>query len=715
MLAIGVSDGRGNFLNLFAELKRRNVFKVAAAYVIVGWLIMQVGDTLGPALYLPEWINSALAFFLILGFPLAMFFAWAFEMTPDGIKKEKDIERDSSVTRLTGRKLDFYIIGLLVVALGYFAFDKFVLDEDAMGSGSLSPSSGQAQTEASSDGLNPTPDAAKPDAKSIAVLPFANRSNEDDDQFFTDGIHDDLLTQLAKIGDLKVISRTSMMKYKDTQLSIPEIARELNVATILEGGVQRAGQRIRINAQLIDVSTDEHLWAETFDREMTIENLFDIQSEITRQIVVAVRGELTEAEQQTLGEIPTDNLEAFEAFMRARAVMNRADYAQQKYIEAEPWLQKAVALDPEFADAWALLTEIHGQAIWIGYDRTPERLEEAKFALDKAVTLNPASATVKSAEADFLYRIENDYPAALSAYEEAHSIAPGDARILLFQAITLRRLGRFDESMSTFEKALELDPANVFIVTQMADTLAYMNEWDRVEAVVKDWVITYPDSGDLKSQQIRAKIYLHGDVRAAREIFEFMTPWVGYMYDKAANLVFRFDRDFDAWIAILESSEILEFQKGEGMRVWYFSKAQAYQFGGKIESARQYFQKTIDEIATKPSIVKLGKPFDQSLLGMSHAYLGDNIKALEASRKAVELGPTDKDHLFGPIIERNHALVLAMTGHRDEALMLLEAYLETPRGYTRWGLHLDPAWDFFRDNGRFNALIRPLNLEDTQQ
>ena len=696
-------------MNFFNELKRRNVFKVAAAYLIVGWLVMQVGDTLGPALLLPGWINSALAFFLILGFPLAMFFAWAFEMTPEGIKKEKNIDRGSSISHLTGRKLDFYIIGLLVVALGYFAFDKFVLAPERhveINQIAQSEIAEAAPAEAES---------TEPDDNSIAVLPFANRSNVDDDQFFTDGIHDDLLTQLAKIGDLKVISRTSMMKYKDTQLSIPEIASELGVATILEGGVQRAGQRIRINAQLIDVSTDEHLWAETFDREMTIENLFDIQSEITRQIVTAVRGELTETEQQAVDEVPTSNLEALEAYMHARAATNRADYAQQKYIEAEPWLQKAVALDPEFADAWALLTEIHGQAIWIGYDRTPERLVEAKYALDKAVTLNPGSALVKSAEADFLYRIENDYPAALSAYQVAHSIAPGDARILLFQAITLRRLGRFNESMSTFDKALELDPANIFIVTQVADTLAYMNEWGRVEEAVKNWVISYPDAGDLKAQQLRAKIYLKGDVRAARDIFEFMTPWVGFLYDLSANLVFRMARDFDAWIAILETPEILEFSRGEGMRSLYFSKGLAYYFDGKTELARQYFQRTIDETTSNPSIVKIGRGYDQTILAMSYAYLGDHTKALEASGKAVEIIPTEEDYLFGPNLERNHALVLAMTGHHDEALELLETHLDTYRGYTRWGLNLDPAWDFFRDDERFNALATPLNLEEAGQ
>ncbi|NIP18414.1 MAG: hypothetical protein GWM87_09855, partial [Xanthomonadales bacterium] len=265
----------------------------------------------------------------------------------------------------------------------------------------------------------PVDEAVSGNRDSIAVLPFANRSNHDDDLFFTDGIHDDLLTQLAKIGDLKVISRTSVMEYRDTTKKIPEIAAELGVGTILEGGVQRAGKRIRINAQLIDVNTDEHLWAETFDREMTIENIFDIQSEITRQIVQAVRGELTDADQQAIAQNPTDNLEAYEAYLRSRAATNLPDYGREKYQEAEPWALRAVELDPDFALAWALLAEIHGQAIWIGYDDSPERFQMAHHAIERASALAPNDAKVIAARADMLYRLDNDYPAAYAMYKKA--------------------------------------------------------------------------------------------------------------------------------------------------------------------------------------------------------------------------------------------------------------------------------------------------------
>ncbi|NOR18695.1 MAG: adenylyl cyclase, partial [Xanthomonadales bacterium] len=294
-------------MSLFAELKRRNVFRVGIAYMVVAWLVLQVADVVINNIGAPDWVFQAIMLVLGLGFPLVLIFAWAFEMTPEGLQKEKDVDRSQSITGKTGRKLDFTIIGVLIMVAAYFVWEsRFQVDEAS------TISSAPTVIPANAGNTNF-------DDNSIAVLPFANRSNVDDDLFFTDGIHDDLLTQLAKISGLKVISRTSVMEYRETTKKIPEIARELGVSKILEGGVQRAGKRIRINAQLIDVATDQHLWAETFDREMTIENLFDIQSEITRQIVSAVKLELTETQQRSLARVPTNNLQAYENYLQARA------------------------------------------------------------------------------------------------------------------------------------------------------------------------------------------------------------------------------------------------------------------------------------------------------------------------------------------------------------------------------------------------------------
>ena len=282
---------------IFKELSRRNVIRVAVAYTIASWFIAQIADVVLNNIGAPDWVIQALFLLLLIGFVAALIISWAFEITPEGIKRERDVVGDDSITHLTAKKLDYITLAAAVGVAIMFVWPQSADDQPATASVS------------NSTNTNISDVAANVDDQSIAVLPFANRSNRDEDLFFTDGIHDDLLTQLAKIKGLKVISRTSVMQYRDTDKRIPEIAQELGVAKVLEGGVQRAGKRIRINAQLIDVATDQHLWAETFDREMTIDNLFDIQTEITRHIVAAIKGELTTAEeQQAFAVAPTQSI-----------------------------------------------------------------------------------------------------------------------------------------------------------------------------------------------------------------------------------------------------------------------------------------------------------------------------------------------------------------------------------------------------------------------
>jgi len=696
-------------MSFFDELKRRNVFRVGIAYLVVAWLVLQVADVVINNVGAPGWVFQIIMLVLGIGFPMVLIFAWAFEMTPEGIKKEKDVDRTQSITSKTGRKLDFTIIGIMALALVYFVWESRFQDEPVVPA--------KMETTGLTAGHNVSAETSDMDNagndNSIAVLPFANRSRDEDDAFFSDGIHDDLLTQLAKIGDLKVISRTSVMKYKNTQKTIPEIAEELGVSTILEGGIQRAGKRIRINAQLIDVTTDEHLWAETFDREMTMENIFDIQTEITRQIVTAVKGELSDTEQQALGAAPTANLEAYEAYLHARAATNRADYSKEKYIAAQPWAEKAVKLDPEFAEAWAVLAEIHAQAVWIGFDRSPERYAVADEALAHAVRLKPNSATVKAAQADHFYRFDNNYPAALAAYKEALELAPGDARILLYTAITLRRLGRWDESISAFEASLKLDPVNVFTATQMIDTLTWMQKWDRAESLINLWIIKYPDSRDLKGTQVIAKLLNHGDLKSARELFNLLPPWQGVVYTTAANSLVSFERNFEAWLELQNEPVIVEnsrFGGDVGM-----TKGIIYHLMGNETLSRKFLQKQIEHSSTVTPAGSYVDAFVMTNTAISWSYLGEHEKALKTSQKAMDMLPQEKDHLFGTLLAQNHTLLLARAGKREEALARLEATLDQYEGQTRWALYLDPQWDFFRDDERFNDLVRPLNLQEAEK
>ena len=310
---------------LLAELKRRNVFRVGVAYAIVGWLLLEVASVILPALHLPDWALTLLVVFVVAGFPLALIVAWAFELTPEGFKRETAVDPAESITHVTGRKLDFAIIGLLAIVVIYFAVDKFVLEAE--------PEQASVVRE-----------------KSIAVLPFANRSANQADAFFVDGIHDDILTHISRISALKVISRTSVMGYRDTTKNLKTIGEELGVATVLEGGVQRAGNHVRVNVQLIDAATDEHLWADTYDRRLTAANIFAIQTEIATAIADALRAALSPEEEDRLATIPTENLAAYEAYLLGRQRLVR--YTAAALVEAVDYFQQAIELDPGFALAY---------------------------------------------------------------------------------------------------------------------------------------------------------------------------------------------------------------------------------------------------------------------------------------------------------------------------------------------------------------------------
>ena len=280
-------------MSVLDELKRRNVFRVGAAYAVAAWVLLQILDVVGEILELPAWGGKLILAIIMVGFFVTLFIAWAFELTPEGIKQESEVDRRRSVTARTGRKLNRVIFVLMAVAVTYLLFDKFYLAPH-LAETELSTSRQQATR--SPESSVEAKAASSADRLSIAVLPFDNRSNREEDQFFTDGIHDDLLTTIARIGSMKVISRTSVMEYRDTTKKIPEIARELGVANILEGGIQRSGTQVRVNVQLIDAQSDQHLWAETFDRELTAKNLFAIQSEISQAVASALQATLTPQE-----------------------------------------------------------------------------------------------------------------------------------------------------------------------------------------------------------------------------------------------------------------------------------------------------------------------------------------------------------------------------------------------------------------------------------
>lgn len=711
-------------MSFFSELKRRNVIRVGIAYVVVAWLILQFSDVVLNNIEAPGWVFQVIMLVLVIGLPLVLVFAWAFEMTPDGLKKEKDVDRSQSIAPKTGKKLNNTILVLLALAVAYLLFDKFSR-QTIPGADDFSRS-GSDQTIGIDEKGTLTADDTTTQAgeksapvntrQSIAVLPFQNRSRDEDDAFFADGIHDDLLTQLAKIKDLKVISRTSVMKYKGTQMTIPEIAAELNVSSILEGGIQRAGDRIRINAQLIEVSADEHLWAETFDREMTVENIFDIQSEITRHIVTAIRGELSEEESGALAQRPTADLAAYEAYLKARAFLNDPLYRQEKYINAEKWLKRAVEYDPGFALAWGLLVVTHGQAIWQGYDESPERFAAALNALQNAEKHGPNLPETLAARAEYLYRVKVDFHAAEPLFAQASQAKPGDVDLLTRLAVTERRTGQFEQSIAHMQMAIELDPANLDARVILLDTLVMMGAYDRAEPLVDLWMEKFPETQIFKAFKAHTLAFGKGQVKQAKALLAEVEPTTSVQYWQTVNLVYLIDRDFQGLIDIWGRPPLSALLERPSLKPYLLVlQGRAHDYLGNKDKADQYIQAAIEAGASYQSNNIGSMSFNLIALGSAYAQFQQFDKALEAVNRSVELLPESSDSLVGSQSSVVRARVLGMAGQRDAALAEIKRLLTKPAGLSRWDLYLNPDWDFFRDDERFNALARPDDLEAAGQ
>ncbi len=690
-------------MTVLKELSRRNVFRVAVAYTIGAWFIAQIADVVLNNIGAPDWVIQALFLLLVIGFVVALIISWAYEITPEGIKRERDVIREDSITHLTAKKLDYITLAAALGVAIMFAWQQNSDDQPA-----IEPVSVASGADSTTIAV-----AARLGAQSIAVLPFANRSNREEDLFFTDGIHDDLLTQLAKINDLKVISRTSVMQYRETDKRIPQIAEELGVATVLEGGVQRAGHRIRINAQLIDVATDQHLWAETFDREMTIDNLFDIQTEITRKIVAAVRGQLTIEEQQAFAVAPTQSLEAYDAYLRADNLLAGSGYNLEKFLAAQPYAEQAVALDPNFALAYLQLADIHAQLIWIGYDVTPQRQQASRDAVNKAAAiLSPDSPELLSAQGELLYRFEQDYPAALNAFLKAHAAMPGDTSVLERLGFTRRRLGLWEESVDSFLQAADLDPANASAIHGAAETLAMMQQWSRVEELLLLARERFRDDTDLRSIEAMLPLWSRGDVAASRELYTAVRPGVSLEYNFATIGLPWFERDFAGVIKAWERPEVRELTSLAGFAGYReLQLALAYQHLGETARADSLLEEAIQQLANidrdRPGPIEA---YNLDWMASVLALQGQKSRAIAIAEEATRIVSLQNDKIDGSWHLIVLCQVLALTGERDRALEILAQMIDKPAGFNRWELTLDPRWDFFRDDERFNDLIRPLSL-----
>jgi len=515
-------------MSFFAELKRRNVFRVGIAYAITAWLLIQVSDILLESIGAPPWVMLAMFVVLAAGFVIALFFAWAFELTPEGVKKEKDVDRNVSMAPRTGQKLNLGIVALLVVTLAYVAYDKLVLDglletgpvsNAQPGSDPFSKQTTKAAGEKRA--LTPVEAIAQVQAeaattqRSIVVLPFVNMSNDAEQEYFSDGLSEELLNVLAQIKDLRVISRTSAFAFKGKDLDIPTIAAQLNVTHVLEGSVRKAGDDVRITAQLIEVATDSHLWSDAYNRKL--ENVFEIQEEISK----AIAAEL----QVTLGTSgktgkPTENLEAWQLFLRGRHLyQNRGKAQLERAIEL---LKQAVALDPNFAEAWANLAAadmVNGYNQEEGY---ADFYRDGKLAALRAIEIDPDNGFAH-AVLGLAHTGEFAWDEAMREYDLAIRLNPNETNSLLWKGIALLSLGYVDQAIAIFQQAERLDPVFTNVHNWLAsgyrvkgDIENMRRHTEKIQRLDPDFVFgsfinSEPDAGDLDTSE---KLMRAEDIRS---------------------------------------------------------------------------------------------------------------------------------------------------------------------------------------------------------
>jgi adenylate cyclase len=441
-----------------AELKRRNVFRVGVAYAIVAWLLVEVASVVLPTFEAPEWVMKVFTFLLILGFPVALVFAWAFELTPAGIQLEKTVDRGESIKQQTGRKLDFAIIGLLVIAVIYFALDKFVLE----------------QAEVTADSVLMAESVAR--EESIAVLPFANMSPDPDNEYFSDGISEEILNVLAQVPGLRVASRTSAFTFKGDNRNMGEIAETLNVRHVLEGSVRKSGNRVRIAAQLIDASNEKHLWSETYDRELI--DIFAIQSEIARAVARKIKIELNPDKEALLTNTRTVEPEAHEAYLRGQ--YEAAKFTADSFTKAAQHYQKALVADPKYAPAYAGLADAYfslGQPMSALPNH--EAMPKAKEAARKALELDPLLAKAYTALGVVIWIYDWDWAAADQLLRRAIELNPNSAYARRLYGIYLSAMGRHGEAIAQGALATELNPLSLRTRSAHAESYLMARDYGR--------------------------------------------------------------------------------------------------------------------------------------------------------------------------------------------------------------------------------------------
>ncbi len=652
--------------SFFEEAKRRKVYRVAAAYIIAAGGIIQLASAAFPAWELPNWALRLVIVLLLIGFPIALILAWAYDITAQGVRATPTAAGPRSHRRRN-------IVMLVLTGVAVSAAAGFF--------------------------LLPRVSAHKCD-KSIAVLPFENLSDEKENAYFADGIQDDVLTNLSKIGDLKVISRTSVMPYRGKGSNVREIGKALGVGAILEGSVRRMGNRVRVNVQLINADTDEHMWAEDYDRDLT--DVFAIQTDLAQQIVRELQAKLSPMEKAQIERRPTQNGEAYLAFVQAHDLSTRPDKFRGDIENAEQLFERATKLDPNFAEAFAGLTWIDNW-MYHTFDPTAVRKEKARAAAEEALRLQPNLPEAHLALGFYYYYCERDYQNALREFAIAKLSLPNSAEVYMAIGSIERRQGKWAQSTGNFEKAVSLSPRDSFILVNLADNYRANKNFETADKILGRAIEAAPNSLSARAAKAMLPLDWKGDLSMMEKDLADTPPGVdpeGLVTFGRVQLM-MLQRKFPEALAVLKQ---LSPDLSHDSKPREFLEGAIYTFLNDREKARSAFEHA-RPIAEQSLREAPNDAFRHALLGQILAGLGEKEAAISEGKRAVNLLPESQDALEGPKATLELAKIYTWTGETDQALFLLDHSLSTPSGITVSSLKLDPVWDPLRSDPRFQALI----------
>jgi TolB-like protein/Tfp pilus assembly protein PilF len=681
---------RVNPKTFFGELKRRNVYKVAVAYLVAGWALAQGVAQVLPVFSVPNWVIQLLVVLVILGLPIALGLAWAFELTPEGLKRTDQVDETTAAAHKKRAWL-YVVIASAFVSIGLFFLGRY----------SAAPMQHAA---------------IDTSVKSIAVLPFENLSDDKQNTYFADGVQDQILTNLAKVSELRVISHTTVRQYKSGEpRNLREIGRQLDVTHILEGSVQRAGDRLRIAAQLIDARTDSQIWAETYDR--TAADLFAIQSELAESIVAQLQAKLSPQQKADIEVRPTQDLVAFELYLRAKQIVDSyliADDVRAALLSALQSLNQAIKRDPDFLSAYCYIARAHDLLYFFDLDPTPDRILLAEAAVKAALRLRPDSAEAHFAMADFLFRCHRDYDGAIKELAIARPGLPNDTAFFILSGYINRRRNNWTQAERDFSDAVALDPRNPNAYNLLADTYILERRHLLAAQVYERVLSTGERTPIVFFRKASAVFNGTGNSTELRDVLAKNPDMdVGGGQTPVRVFLALIDGNFAEAERVLAASARKDFQDIDYS--FYYPKAwfEAMIARAKGDSARATAAFSAARAILEQRLVV--KPEDArtlAVLAQVNAGLGHKELAIQEAHHAVDLMPVSKDVYDGALVLEGLAQVYTWTNEPDRAIELLQKLVAMPSYVNYARLKLHPMWDPLRGDQRFEKTVNSLAPKD---